>query len=259
MRLFKQHKLVSERPYLQVLITLFCLFFLVNASAQSSDTTHTVFKPGKPMLIVDGVICNYDSLKNISLANILKIDTLKSISSKDAYINVGDYGAIIVQTRKHHETQTINNSNIIASAQTKNDSLNDRVLYVVDGVPVSKDKLNNDDILVKYVLKGSSLDALHSEKMLDSVIVIVTKSNAITQYQKKFSVFSKKYKSYLAAYQNNDEYFLYVLDGVPVQGTRNDIIKTLYEIPSKKIKEVGFNKKQPAHGSATLVIINTKQ
>ncbi|WP_426668415.1 hypothetical protein ACPPVU_19775 [Mucilaginibacter sp. McL0603] len=144
-------------------------------------------------------------------------------------------------------------------AQTKNDTLNDKVVYIVNGIPVSKDKINNEDILTKDVIKGPSIAALHSEKEIDSVILIITKSSAITQYQKKFGTFSKKYKSYLDTHQNNDEDFIYVLDGVQLKGKRNDIIKTLYEIPSKKIKEVGFNKKQSTDGSATLVIINTKQ
>ena len=121
-------------------------------------------------------------------------------------------------------------------AQIKNDSLNDRVVYVVNGVPVSKDKVNNNDILIKSVLKASSIPATTFEKEIDSAIAIITKTYAITEYQKKFSVFSRKYKDYLETHQNNDDDFLYVLDGVQLEGNRNDIIKTLYEIPFKNIE-----------------------
>lgn len=153
-------------------------------------------------------------------------------------------------------------SSINSGAQSKIDSsnyLNDKVVYVVDGIPVNKVKVNNEDILTKDVLKGPAIEALHSEKQIDSVIVIVTKNSAVTQYQKKLGAFSKKYKNYLQSHRNIDEDFLYVVDGIPVQGERSDIIKTLYKIPSGKIKEVGFNKKKPTDLDKMLVVITTKQ
>jgi hypothetical protein len=85
---------------------LFCLFLSINVLAQKKDTVHTnirsnhtEFKRGKPMVVIDGVVSSYDSLKNLNPANIFKIDTLKSVANKETYISTGDYGAIIVETK----------------------------------------------------------------------------------------------------------------------------------------------------------------
>jgi hypothetical protein len=270
MRVFKQHKLVSACTCLQVLTTLFSLFLSISALAQNKDITKDTSiyqllqdiksQPGTsdPLVILNDSAYQGD-ITLIRSNDIVSIDVIKGDDAKKIYGTKAQNGAFLMKTKKYVETGISDNSDIIASAQTKNDSLNDRVLYIVNGVPVSENAIKNEDILIKYVLKGPSIAAMNFENEIDSVIAIITKPYAITQYQKKFNAFSKKYKSYLDTHQDNDGDLLFVLDGVPVQGKRNDIIKTLYEIPSRTIKEIGFTEKQPENGSATLVIINTKQ
>ncbi|MBS1525291.1 MAG: hypothetical protein JST19_06570 [Bacteroidetes bacterium] len=136
-----------------------------------------------------------------------------------------------------------------------------RIMYVVDGVPKTSDQIDNSDILIRQSIAGQKLEqaGIYPEKPIDSLIAIVTREGAIKSYQKKFAAFSTNYRRYLEAHQSNDEGFLCVVDGVPVQGKRNGIIETLYKIPPEKIRKVGFNAKEQTHGSKTLVIINTKQ
>ena len=250
---------------MKIIAILFCMFvsaisFAENGAPIYKDSSKMMIKPGvqklrkkNVLIVIDGVIFKGD-LKRVNPNDILSIDILKNPGATNIYGPIAANGAILITTKKYRKADTTNKAKPLDSAVSKD------ALFVIDGQP-SKNKLN--DINPNDIL---SIDILKKSKVLDSsfgpvndVVIVVTKANAIKQYQKKFSVFSKTYKSYLDAHQNNDVDFLYVLDGIQVQGKRNDIINTLYKIPSEKIKEVGFNKKQPTDGSATLVIINTKQ
>lgn len=247
------------------ILFLFCLFFSMNALAQKGDTTHKdestikiitnapAPQKNKPLIVINGVIYKGD-IGDINPDNILSIDVLKNPGATNIYGPIGANGAVLITTKKKYQKADTTNK-----AKPLDSAVNKDALFIVDGQP-SKNKLNdinaNDILSIDILKKSEASDPSFSP--VNDVVIVVTKAKAIQQYQKKFSAFSKKYKSYLDAHQNNDEGFVYVLDGIQVQGTRNDIIKKLYKIPSEKIKEVGFNKKQPTDGSATLVIINTK-
>jgi hypothetical protein len=132
-----------------------------------------------------------------------------------------------------------------ALAQSKSDSLkhlNESVVYVVDGILMSKEQIKSNDILSKDVLKGASLDRfmsiLHSEKILDSVIIISTKQGAIKSYQKKFSAFSKEYKQYIDANKGDDHFCNYIVDDKVIYKDQGDFLTTLYNIPAEKIVTV---------------------
>jgi TonB-dependent SusC/RagA subfamily outer membrane receptor len=216
--------------------------------------TRSLANPTKPLIILDDSIYTGD-IKNIDPKEILSVDILKDHNATAIYGSQAALGAIIVKTKKYRKTDTTNKAKPLDSVVNKD------ALFVIDGQP-SKNKLNNvdpDDILSIDIIKKDKASEYFEGDASNGVVVIITKAGAIKNYQKKFSAFSKKYESYLENHQNKDDDFLYVLDGVPVQGKRNDVIKTLYEIPSRTIKEIGFNEKQPGHGSATMVIINTKQ
>ncbi|MFI5162737.1 MAG: hypothetical protein ACHQHN_15765 [Sphingobacteriales bacterium] len=150
-------------------------------------------------------------------------------------------------------------------AQEKVDSskyVNNNILYVVDGVPVSKEKVDKNEILIRQSISGKKLEesGFYPEKMIDSIVVMVSKNGAIKSYQKKFSAFSKRYKAYLEDKKANKN-VLYVLNGVTVSESSIDGIKTLYDMPSKKIKKVFLLKETNPNFSnaAAIVVITTKK
>ncbi|HTD40332.1 MAG TPA: hypothetical protein VK671_06900 [Mucilaginibacter sp.] len=242
----------------------------ITASAQNTnakvDTTRkakTIYQlyediktqPGTsdPLIMVDDSAYNGD-IHHIKSDDVSSIEVIKGGDAKQVFGPKAQNGAFIIKTKYYGDKS----GTVTGPTRKFSDG---PVLYVMDGMPIPKELVNKDDILIKEVVTGKKLEEMgwYPNKKLDSVIIIVTKKSAVMEYQFKFSTFSKKYKDYMKSHQNNDEDFLYVLDGIPVQGKRDDIIRALYKIPSEKIKEVGFNKKQPTDGSTTLVIINTKQ
>jgi hypothetical protein len=246
---------------------LFCLSISMNVLAQSKDAgkVDTIPKikaiyqlyeqiktqPGTsdPLVMVDDSIYKGD-IHNINSKDVASIDVIKGDDAKQIFGPKARNGAFMIKTKR--------NQGVIGPIH---ESTNDSVLYVQDGMPIPKELIRTDKILIKDVLTGKKLDelAFNHNKKLDSLIVIVTVQGATIAYQMKLSTFSKKYKDYLETHRYDDKDFLYVVDGVQVEGNRNNIIRTLYTIPSEKIKEIRFNQKQAANGSATLVIINTKQ
>jgi len=236
---------------LYVLIILFCSLLSVDARANSSDTTFKSkgklvkskirTKSNKVLIVVDGVIFKGD-LSEINPNDISNVVVLKNPGATNIYGPVAANGAILITTKNNRKVET--------TTVKRQDSIFSRLVFVIDGIASTKEKLVGIDPHNVLIFDNSQIKK--------DTVVIVTKVFATQQYQNRFSTFSKKYKDYIASHQNNDEDFLYVLDGVQVQGKRDDIIKTLYKIPSEKIKEIGFNEKQATDGSATVVIINTK-
>ncbi len=137
-----------------------------------------------------------------------------------------------------------------------------RPLFVMNGYPLSGSSdpklttLNPDSILYVNLLPRESLaGVIYGDDPAD-VIVIETRANAIKAYQKRFSAFSKKYKSYLEKHQNTDKDLTYVINGIQVEGKRDDIIKTLFNIEKKEIVDVSLIEQQRDHGNLTMVIIH---
>jgi TonB-dependent SusC/RagA subfamily outer membrane receptor len=248
------HRGVSTRRFTLCAI-LFCLIQSVNALAQNSDTVHkdtakrfTIVdaKPidnhEKPLYVVDGIIFEGD-IKRINPKDILDITVLKQPGSTNIYGPQGANGVVLITTKQYQKVDR--------TTAKFTDPIFDKLVFVVDGIMINKKEFSEIDPRNILIFDDSQIKK--------DTVIVVTKSFAINQYQKKFSAFSEKYKSYLESHQNKDDDFLYILDGVQVQGKQNEIISALYKTPSEKIKEVGFNVKEPTDGSKTLVIINTKQ
>ena len=133
-------------------------------------------------------------------------------------------------------------------------------LYVIDGEP-STNKLSNvnpnDIISIDILKKGKGSDATFEP--VNDIVVVVTKANAVKQYQKKFSSFSKKYQEFLNDHHNEDSGIIYIVDGIILNGDKERIIK-LYKLPATEIKNVGFNSENPMDSKIlATVIINTKK
>ena len=71
-------------------------------------------------------------------------------------------------------------------------------------------------------------------------VILTTKKYAVSEYQKKLSAFSKDYKLYVKENKNKDDQIFYVINGIQVQGTKDEILKTLYNLTARKIKTVFF-------------------
>lgn len=254
-----------------VFTVLFCLFLSGNVHAQNSNSKidtipkkvktiyqlyeHIKTQPGTsdPLIMVDDSVYNGD-LNNIKSEDVTSVSIIKGEDAKAIFGPKAKNGVFNIKL-KHHEHKLP----ILPGPELK--FSDGPVVYVMDGMPIPKEFANTNDILFKEVVKGKKLEELgsYSNKKLDSVVFITTINHAIVDYQMKFSIFSKKYEDYLAMHKNNDEDFLYVLDGVRIPGKRGEIVKALFEIPIDIIKEVEFNEKQPTSGSQTVVVINTKQ
>ncbi|HEX3383717.1 MAG TPA: TonB-dependent receptor plug domain-containing protein [Mucilaginibacter sp.] len=242
-----------------LLSLVFCLFMSLNAWSQVQDTLNKetsrkkngVISPAKALIVVDGVIYNGD-LKNINPDDISNVAVLKNPGATNIYGPQGSNGVIVIQT-KHYKPPTY-------KSQPLDSVVEKDALFVIDGVP-SKNKLNDVDaknVLSIDILKKGKNSDLSFEPVRD-VVIVVTKTGAIKAYQKKFSAFSQKYKDYLNKRNGNDSSLLYVVNGVPVQGKRDDITRTLYKVPAEKIKAVGFNQgKIDIEYDTAAVIINLK-
>jgi hypothetical protein len=145
-------------------------------------------------------------------------------------------------------------------AKLLDSTVDKEALYVIDGqVSINKlDSINPNDILEVVILKKEKISD-PSFQPLHDIVVVVTKTYAVLQYQEKFSAFSKEYRDYLKQHKNYDRDVVYILNAVPVMGKENEIIEALYKIKTGEIKNVEFRPSpQGEHGSA-VVIIKTKK
>lgn len=134
-------------------------------------------------------------------------------------------------------------------------------LLIVDGKVYEADSLKNiqpGDIIDVTVLKYATDKNVVICKPDNGAVIITTRKEAISQYQKKLGSFSRKYKGYLATHKCTESDFVYVLNGVPLDSA---ITKRLYGVPIKKIKTVSFMDKyfkETFNNSKPIVLITTK-
>jgi len=132
----------QSRVILFLLSVLFCLSFSSLVKGQNRDSDPN-FKLGKPLLVIDGKIHSYDTLKSINSISIFKIDTLKNRTNKDVYPNLPDYGAIIVTTYSDAILQYQKNISAVSKKYkdyaTKQQGRDDSCTYIVNGAILPND------------------------------------------------------------------------------------------------------------------------
>jgi hypothetical protein len=137
--------------------------------------------------------------------------------------------------------------------------LPDSGVYVVDGV-VSRNKpinINPNNIVSIDILKRDSTSIFDGLAMHD-VIIILTKANAIHQYQKKIAAFSKKYKAYLGNGKRDTD-FIYDINGLSISGDERQKIKRLFDLKADTIQTVSMTRSgQPHQMKRYFVHITTK-
>jgi len=135
---------------------------------------------------------------------------------------------------------------------------------IVDGKVALSDKIDSNEVLERSVIKGETLNQIYSNKKLDSIVVIITKQFAISQYQKKLGLFSKEYKDYVEwqmTYNHNDNSIFYVVlkNGDPILFSRDELTRELFNIPVTNIVKVELNRKETCCGTNISGIITTKK
>ena len=267
---------------MRICAIIFCLLVSTDAWAQSKNKTKqrdtTIYQllqriksqPGTsdPLVMLNDSIYKGD-MHLINSKDIISVDVIKGDDAKQIYGPKAQNGVFLMKTKSYLETGAGYTPGIIdlpkkgdgttqKDTSTKftfidNKSLPDTLkpVIVLNGDFYSGDvtKIDSNDIIKVITLTGGV-----------NTKFIVTKKFAISQYQQKFSNLSKDYKIYFSDPKNNDKEFLYVLNGVPVDQTKNDEIKKLYDISPKKIKVVLFKDKGSELGNIKpLVIITTKK
>ncbi len=247
--------------YLSGGLIAFFLLFSVNTMAQSKDTTHLQFRgegrslpnPTKPLIVLDGV--PYSGIPNP--ADIKQISLLKGDVATALYGSQAALGVIFVTTKNDKGHWSLNNPD-----KTTDLFIDTNALYIMDG-KVLPSKLNGIDlqnILSISIIKHVACDSCYVNTGDHGAVIIITKEGAIKSYQKKFSAFSKEYRTYFDNPQNNDSDFLYVVNGVPANIKTNEGIKTLSDIRTLKIKEVIFKDKGSIlNNIKPIVVITTKK
>ncbi|WP_183580024.1 TonB-dependent receptor plug domain-containing protein [Mucilaginibacter sp. X5P1] len=135
-------------------------------------------------------------------------------------------------------------------------------LYIVDGEIIkSINNVKPDSILEISILKDQNATSIYGQEAINGVVIITNRRFAITHYQSNFSKLSKKYKNYIRLNNCDDSGLLYVINGVPLDGKSDDIIRKLYDLNKYNIKSVNIIEKGINEESTIqkpLVIITTK-
>jgi hypothetical protein len=178
---------------MKVFIITFCLFMSVDALAQDNHGNQkdslkhaAVFKPSPPLIVVNGMVYDFDSLKNIKNSDILSIDTLKYRVKENSNPNIADRGAIIIITKEYAVGQyqkklssfSIDYKNYLETHQNNDSGL----FYVLNGVPL-EEKTDNTlisklyEISVKKVKKVVFLEKYYKDILNNNkpIVGITTK------------------------------------------------------------------------------------
>lgn len=98
----------------------------------------SISQNNEPMVVIDGVVSSYKKLENLNAHSIKSVDVLKSTSATSIYGSRAANGVVLVSTN--------NTSYNVA----------DKMLYIVDGVPVKKE--NN------HIVESLKKDDIESQK-----------------------------------------------------------------------------------------------
>jgi len=139
---------------------------------------------------------------------------------------------------------------------------NNEPLYIVDDkISKSINDVNPNNILEISVLKDSTATATYGPEAINGVVIITNRRFAITHYQNKFSKQSKKYRNYILLNNSDDSGLLYVINGEPLDGKSDDIIRKLYDLKRANIKSINIIEKEKSEElmfQKPVVVIVTK-
>lgn len=148
---------------------LFGLIFGAMISAQENSSSiekmmETAQKEGKPLVVVDGKVIDFQSLKNMDKNQIENIHILKGQEATALYAQKAQNGLIVIQTKSGN-----------SSKKSKNEPENEPKLYLIDEKEVEKsqlDKISPDQIEKVEVFKGEKTIEKYGEKAKNGVISV---------------------------------------------------------------------------------------
>lgn len=207
----------------------------VSGSAKSKHT---------PLILVNGRFYNGD-ISKLNPNDIQNIKVLKYEAAKANYGSLATDGVLLIETKQRLNGDSVYRIDSVI--------VNKHPLFIVDGVPFNG---RPDDVLVKDVgeiiaIKNVANEGAYINRADDGAIIIITRKEAIKQYQKKLSAFSKEYKDYLDTHKGDDTGLTYLMwnDGSVRQGSSAALTKVLYDLKDGDIKSISFSKrKQTATG-----------
>jgi hypothetical protein len=156
--------------------------------------------------------------------------------------------------------QTADAKGIVFRCVASNNS--NEPLYILNNKIIpSINNIAPDSILELSALKDSSATAAYGPSAINGVIIITYKRFAINHYESNFSKLSKKYKNYIRLNNSDDSGLLYVINGEPIDGKSDDIIRKLYDLKRANIKSVNIIEKEKSEElmfQKPVVVIVTK-
>ena len=137
-----------------------------------------------------------------------------------------------------------------------------KILIVVDGV-IYKDNLKNIDpnsIAGVSVLKPNMAKIKSGKLGENGAVIIETKNGAVPLYEKKLSVLSQDYKSYLLAHNNDDAAIYYVINGEVINNNPGILDNKLDKLLAGQITSAVFFEKwsKTLNNEHILLVIKTK-
>ncbi len=133
-----------------------------------------------PLVIINGIVSNSDTLNSLQGDKIEKIDVLKDESAIAIYGENGKNGVILITTKAATESSfyscKIKGNNITLKDNDSYEEMKDKALIIINGKEVDSkilDNLDPDNIKSVEILKNEA--ALQKYNAKDGVIIIKTK------------------------------------------------------------------------------------
>ena len=119
-------------------------------------------------------------------------------------------------------------------------------------------RFNPSELFEITILKNDVRQGFYPNLPQCEIVMLTTKSNAKKQIQVRFAAHSESYAQYLQSH-GDDNHLVYLLNGKELEGTRDQILKILFDIPNKKIKKVSVVDKYKFSVARSVVLITTKK
>jgi len=129
---------------------------------------------------------------------------------------------------------------------------------VVDGKVVASIKnIKAADIMETSILPDSAAVKLYGPKAANGAMIVTTVAGAIPIYEQKFSVFNKRYKSYLEKHHGDDSKLAYVINNTILMEKGKKTVGKLYDLEAKDIVKIDYRTDRRFTTDATIVITTT--
>jgi hypothetical protein len=235
---------------MRITAILFCLLLSSTVFAQKKDTAAikaaTMYdllaqikkQPGTsdPLIMVDDSVFKGD-LRAIKSDDVMEVTVIKGLDAVKVFGKNAQNGVFNIKTKKAMYAGAPPDD-IVKLPSRRTD-----VVYILDGMLITKQQSDTAKCLIKKVMPGKRLREtdIYPGKPTDTVTLMVTRAAAVKDYQEVFAALSQPYANHLA--RGNDGDINYIFDGKFVEGGEEERIKQLFDIIGKA-RSVRFIKNQ---------------